>query len=285
MAFSLRNLNYNASFMLMRSRSDFEPYHWRHGVIDGMEMEHLSLLNGPGREVVRIGNQISFFEPNVPAYSIISEVIDGPIPSQLLVDPGKLSVSYDFILVGRSRVSGRAAQQIRIVSKGNYRYGFILWLDQETALPLRLDMQDLQGQTIEQLQVTSLEITDNAHEYFSRIKQQKLPPLVTRNKSPEPKSHILVGWLPLGMKEVRRDIHLLPVTREPVDYIMLSDGLVDISIYLQKAGEQTLQKGWLTHGSSTLLSTQNGDYEVTVVGKIPPKTANTIAQSVQVVLP
>lgn len=282
MAFSLRNLNYNASFMLMRSRSDFEPYHWRHGVVDGIEMEHLSLLNGPGREVVRIGDRISFFEPNVPAYTIISEVIDGPIPSQLLIDPSKLSASYDFILVGRSRVSGRAAQQIRIVSKGNYRYGYILWLDQETALPLRLDMQDLQGQTIEQLQVTSLEITEQAHEYFSRVKQQKLPPLVVPNKPTASQSRISVGWLPLGMEEVRRDIHLLPVTREPVDYVMLSDGLVDISVYLQRMGDKALQKGWLAHGSSTLLSTQVGEYEVTVIGKLPPKTAKTIAESIQI---
>lgn len=280
MAHSLRHLNYQASFMLMRSKDDFEPYQWRHGVLDGVEMEHLSLLNGPGREVVRVGERVSFFEPNVPAYSILSEVIDGPIPAQLLIDPHKLRASYNFLAVGRSRVSGRAAQQIRIVSKDNSRYGVILWLDQESALPLRLDMQDLEGQTIEQLQLTSLEVTDNVSEYFSRIEHQKLPPLLVKSQETPPQPRFKLGWMPLGMKVVKQDVHRLPITREAVDYMLLSDGLIDVSIYMQRVNTPSDDKGWLTHGSDTLLTSRTGPYEVTVVGKIPANTADALAKSV-----
>ena len=57
MSDAVKTLNYSISFILLKPGVDSQPYLWRHGVNqDGLEMEQLNLLNGPGREVVRIGN-------------------------------------------------------------------------------------------------------------------------------------------------------------------------------------------------------------------------------------
>ncbi|AWL11398.1 Sigma-E factor regulatory protein [Saliniradius amylolyticus] len=280
MSQALHSLNYRISFVQLQENGDFEPYLWRHAVVDGVEMEHLSLQNGPGREVVRIGDRVSYFEPNVPAYSLRSQVINGPLPAEMLRDPTIIQQGYDLVTVGRSRISGRPAQQLRIVSKDKSRYGFNLWLDQQTGLLLRMDMMDPQGRALEQIQVTSLQVSAEPDEYFTRIETAKLPDVIERDVNSGTINRWQINWLPAGMQVVRRDTHQLPLTGALVDYIMLSDGLIDVSVYLQKIQSGSGDDGWLRHSGDTLLSIQQGPLEVTVVGKLPPKTAKAIAESV-----
>lgn len=281
MAGSLKSLNYQISFVLLQANGNFEPYLWRHAVLDGVEMEHLSLQNGPGREIVRVGDQVSYFEPNVPAYSLQSEVINGPLPVELLRKPQLLGGSYEVVMVGRSRISGRPAQQLRIVSKDKSRYGFNLWLDQETGLILKLDMMSMEGEPLEQAQVTSLHVTEQPDAYFSRIEVGKLPEMISVPDISEHPRSLQIGWLPVGMTEVRRDMHRLPLTGQVVDYVMLSDGLVDVSVYRQSVDPGSSENGWLKYGANTLISLQKGNHEITVVGKLPPQTASAIANSVE----
>ncbi|WP_102795685.1 MucB/RseB C-terminal domain-containing protein [Bowmanella denitrificans] len=283
MASALKQLNYQISFVLIQANGGFEPYLWRHAVMEGIEVEHLSLQNGPGREIVRIGDHVSYFEPNVPAYAIRSANINGPLPVTLFRQPELLQNAYDFVMVGRSRVSGRSAQQIRIVSKDKSRYGFNLWLDQDSGLILKLDMMNLQGEPLEQVQVTSLHVTPEPDEYFSRIEAAKMPQAVHLPDLDSTTAKWQVNWLPVGMVEVRRDMHRLPLTGQMVDYVMLSDGLVDVSLYLQVVDPGSSENGWLKYGANTLLSLQKGPVEITVVGKLPPQTASAIANSVQIV--
>ncbi|WP_088332330.1 MucB/RseB C-terminal domain-containing protein [Lacimicrobium sp. SS2-24] len=281
MVWSLRNLNYQVSFVLLYPNGDFEPYTWRHALVEGEEMEHLSLLNGPGREIVRLGDKVSYFEPNVPPYSLKSDVINGPIPAELFRQPVTLGQGYDFVMVGTSRISGRLAQQLRIVSKDKSRYSYNLWLDKQTALILRLDMLDMQGEPLEQIQVTSMQVTAEPDEYFSRIETEKMPPEISPINGQSEKPDWQLEWLPTGMTEVRRSAHRLPLTGQWVDYMMLSDGMIDVSVYLQKLNAVPAENGWLQQGANTLLSLQVGDMEITVVGKLPPQTASSIAKSIR----
>ncbi len=278
---SLRTLNYRISYVVSQQGAQAEPYLWRHGLVDGVEMEHLSLLNGPGRESFRVGNVVSYFEPTSPPYSIRSEFINGPIPSQFFMAPDVLSEAYDIVLVGKSRVSGLASQQIRIISKDNNRYSFVAWLDQQSGLLLKLDMLDLEGKLLEQIQVTSIHISDSPDEYFHKIERDKLPELAMMKPAAPAHHKWQINWLPTGMKAIKQDTHKLPVTGDTVDYVLLSDGLVDVSVYVHAIRGTVAENGWLRHQSNTLLSLNNGKIEVTVVGKIPAETANTIASSIR----
>ena len=278
---NLRTLNYRISFVVSRTNGESEPYLWRHGSQDGLEMEHLSVLNGPGREAFRIGNVVSIFEPDVQPYSLRSNYINGPIPQQFFKAPELLNNAYNMVLVGRSRISGLAAQQIRIISRDKSRYSFTAWLDQDSGLLLKLDMLDLDGKLIEQIQVTSLHISDEPDAYFSRIEREKLPEINRIVSHPPVLHQWQINWLPKGMNLIKRDVHTLPVTGDVVDYVLLSDGMVDVSVYMHKIKGSLVDSGWLQHHSTTLLSLNNGDVEVTVVGKIPVATANSIASSIR----
>jgi sigma-E factor negative regulatory protein RseB len=182
MSNAVKSLNYTVSFVLLVPGSDSQPYLWRHGVNeDGLEMEQLNLLNGPGREVVRIGNKVSYFEPNVPPYSLYSSIINGPLPSEFLQQPEKVMSGYEFIMVGRSRIAGRASQQIRIISKDKSRFGLNVWLDQETGLLLKMNMLGQNAQLLEQIQVTDLQITKEPAPFFAKIEPEILPEVVRQS--------------------------------------------------------------------------------------------------------
>ncbi|WP_442864002.1 MucB/RseB C-terminal domain-containing protein [Alteromonas sp. ASW11-130] len=275
-----QSLNYQVSFIQSRAGSETIPYLWRHGVLeDGTTVEQLNLQNGPGRELIRVGNVVSVFEPDVPPYSLYSASINGPIPSQLLYNPRALTKSYKFIKVGRARVSGRSAQHIRIVSLDNSRFSYQLWLDEASGMLLKFNMLDLNGNLLEQIQVTSLSIQKEPHPYFARVNQATLPqPMVITPSQPR-KHHWEVDYLPRGMKEVKRDIRRLALTGQIVEYKMFSDGLVDVSVYVQMADDAIGADMVLRHDVNTFLTLTDGQAQVTVVGEIPLNTANAIATS------
>lgn len=283
MSDAVKSLNYTISFILLKPGVDSQPYLWRHGVnADGIEMEQLNLLNGPGREVVRIGNKVSYFEPNVPPYSLQSSIINGPFPSEFFQRPEELMLGYEFIMVGRSRISGRAAQQIRIISKDKSRFGLNVWLDQETGLLLKMNLVGQEAQLLEQIQVTGLQVTKEPDPFFAKIEPGMLPEVVSFNSSSSINSPWSFTYLPKGMTIVKRDLRRLSGSGEAVEYIMLSDGLVDISVYLQARRNNQPQNNLVgTIQSDTLLTIEHGELNVTIIGKLPAATANAIAKSIQ----
>lgn len=280
MSSSISEQNYQISFVVLTRNKEAQPYTWRHSVIEGVEMEHLSRLNGPTHEVLRIGNKISYFEPNTPPYTLMSDVINGPIPFELLRNPLNLLNAYDFILVGRTRVSGLPAQQIRIVSKDKSRYSYNLWLDQQTGIVLKWDMLDLQDKVLEQIQVTSLNVLNEPDEFFEKIEKEKIDKLAAVKIHEDVQHGWQLNWLPEGMKIVATNIHRLPLTGQLTDYVMLSDGLVNVSVYLQRVNDSQSHRVPLLIDTNTLLSLQVDSVAATIIGKIPLKTADAIAASI-----
>ena len=277
---ALHNRNYKITFVVTKGDSEVHPYLWRHGILDGITMEHLSQLNGPGSETFRINDKVSFFYPDIMPFSLHSNHINGPIPFQFFEEPLELSNAYSFLMVGRSRVSGRAAQQIRIISDDGSRYNTTLWLDQETGLLLKMDLLDLKGELLEQLQVTSIAVTDEPDPYFERIDQSRLPDITSIKNGPDVQFNWRLNYIPQGMEVVKKDRRRLTSTQKVVEYMMLSDGLVDVSVYISQNVGNGKDSGWLKHGSDTLLTISQGPFMVTVIGKVPPETARRIATSV-----
>ena len=276
----ITNANFQVSFVQTKAGQETIPYLWRHGLLDdGTELEQLNLQNGPGRELIRINDVVSVFEPDVQPYSLRSNHINGPIPSVLLYHPESLLESYEFITVGRARVAGRSAQQIRIVSRDNTRFGYQLWLDEASGMLLKLNMLDLQGALLEQIQVTAFAISAEPSEYFSRINVNSLPkPMAMNNTQTRPHSW-KVGYLPKGMHVVKQDTRRLALTGQVVEHKLFSDGLIDVSVYVQPARDAVGGDLALRNEVSTFLTLTDGKAQVTVVGEIPLQTANAIATS------
>lgn len=278
----ITNANFQVSFVQTIAGKETIPYLWRHGILDdGTELEQLNLQNGPGRELIRVNDVVSVFEPDVQPYSLRSKHINGPIPSALLYHPEQLAEAYEFVAVGRARVAGRSAQQIRIVSRDNTRFGYQLWLDESSGMLLKLNMLDLQGALLEQIQVTAYAISPTPADYFSRINAASLPPPMALSNVPNRAHNWDVTYLPAGMREIKQDTRRLALTGQVVEYKLFSDGLVDVSVYVQPAEDAVGETLALRNELSTFLTLTDGKAQVTVVGEIPLQTANAIATSLR----
>lgn len=279
---SIKQLNFSTSFVVVKN-NQAEPYHWFHGVFDNnKELEILALLNGPRRDILRKGNIVSYIEPEFPPYSIVASNITGPIPAVFSDDITKLADSYDFISVGRSRVLGKAAQLIRIVAKDGHRLGHWLWLDQESGLPLKIAIITHKGQLLEQIQFTHLDITEQPAESLLQLEQAELPQVVDVPEV-EPKPFAWqIDWLPNGFKRVKSSRHRVVHTKQPVEFMLFSDGLVDVSVYVNNSSDNQRPMEFVMDGATVVLNQVNKGIEVSVVGKIPTTTAKAIADSVTI---
>ena len=85
------------------------------------------------------------------------------------------------------------------------------------------------------------------------------------------------------MNVIKKNVRRLVPNERPVDYMMLSDGMVDISVYLQQLPNDLSQRAALKHQSNTLFTMQRDSLAVTVIGKLPAKTAEKIASSIGVI--
>jgi len=280
---SLNKLNFSTSFVVVKN-NQAQPYHWFHGVDEnGEELEILSLLNGPRRDILRKGNVVSYIEPELPPYSVSSQKISGPIPAIFAGDISQLESIYDFISVGRSRILGRPAQLIRIEAKNAHRHAYWLWLDQQSSMLLKLSIVTKQGQPLEHIQFTHLDITDKPSESVLQLHETELPVLVDIPVEYQ-KQQLQwdVKWLPEGFKQINSNRHKISMTKQPVEFMLFSDGLVDISIYVNASKEKQRNADFAKDGATLVLNQVNDGIEVSVVGKIPSKTAKIIADSITI---
>jgi sigma-E factor negative regulatory protein RseB len=278
---SLQTLNFSTSFVVVKN-NQAEPYHWYHGVNqNGEELEILALLNGPRRDVLRKNNIVSYLEPEYSPYSIVSNRISSPIPTIFSSDTSILLENYDLISAGKSRILGRPAQIIRIVSKDHNRYGYWLWLDQKTGLLLKLAVITRKGQMLEQIQFTHLDITEQMSENLVQLAAAQLPHVVDLPKEPsEQEFSWRVAWLPDGFKRIKSDRHRLSITKQPAEFMLFSDGLVDFSVYVSPSEEAHRDTEFVRDGATVVLNQVHDGREVSVVGKIPSTTAKLIADSI-----
>jgi len=282
MANAVHNRNFDASFVVVKGKT-MEPYRWVHAKQGDTELEHLSLLNGAGLEMVRVNNQVTYFEPQSEPYSLKTDSIAGPIPEVLFKDIERLSAHYDFVMGGKGRIAGRAAQLVRIESKDEFKYNYWIWLDMESSLLLKAAYVNHEGEALEQLQLTHVSVTEQPASMLLEVLNRNFP-------TPLPESDLGVAentaknwninWLPDGFELLKSDRHKLDLNNELTDYYLFSDGFVEISIFIQRPLPGKRLSGALTSGATTVYVHNGGNFDVSVVGNVPSMTAKAIAESV-----
>ena len=282
---SLRELNFTTSFVVVKN-NQAEPYHWLHGIGENsQELEIFSRLNGPRRDILRQGDIVSYIEPEQEPYSIISQSVQSPIPTIFRGDFSELEDNYRFISVGRSRVLGRVAQLVRIVAKDKYRFSYWLWLDQETGLLLKMAILTRQGLLLEQIQFTHIEVSEQLSESLVQFQSTELPEIIKLNN--QKKNRVLawkVDWLPQGFAVIKSNQHNLNSHNQgenkAVEFMLFSDGLVEISVYVNLSQENFRAPEYASDGATMVFNHIVQGIEVGIVGDIPLATAKKIAESI-----
>lgn len=273
-----QSLNYELAYINV-SRLGIESLRFRHAVLDEKTYAQLLQMDGPRREIIQRGNEISYFEPGLEPFTLPGRHIVDSLPSVVFADFQKLSEHYDFVPVGRTRIADQLCEVIRIVARDGTRYGYIVWLDSDTRLPLRIDLLDRDGETLEQYRVVSFAVDDGVGKMMQGLEKASLPPSLSVPVSDKATFSWAPAWLPAGMQEVTQSRRQIPSLNKPVESRLYSDGLFSFSVNVS-AADKNSHAQLLRTGRRTVQTEVRNNREITVVGELPPSTAKRIADSI-----
>ncbi|ASI89833.1 MULTISPECIES: sigma-E factor regulatory protein RseB [Vibrio] len=274
-----QQLNYELSYILIKKNS-IEPLLYRHAKSDTQQLAHLVYLSGPVREVIRRGNEVSYIEPGVDPFTIESGKMVAPLMPLLNSDVKQLSEYYDYVRVGRAREAGAPTQVFRVVPKDGLRYSYVLWVDEKSKLPLRADLLDRDGEILEQYRVISYAVNDHIATMLSSLDDVQLPAVLSLPKGNIEQTFWHVGWVPNGFQPKDLNRYRMLATEDVVESQMFTDGLFSFSVYISDRDSNSLKGQLIRQGRRTVHSIVLNDKQISVVGDIPPATAQRIAQSV-----
>lgn len=281
MANALRELNFEAT--LVQAQGDrIQPMLWLHGRhSDALEVELLIHLNGADVRILRLGDQTAYyFQPTDNSYSLASDITYGLLPAAFYRPFAQLQDYYQVIAGRGMRVTGRDTQFLRIVSRDNSRYHYHLWIDRDTGMLLKMQMLTPVGEILEQIQLTSFQLTLELPVSLADLQGVQRPPRLYEQQQPQARQFGLQPqWLPSGFTLQREAHRLLYSTQLPTDYFLYSDGLTEVSVYISQQQQQALP-ALSFEGAESFVNVAVGAFAVTAVGKLPVGTLRDIALSV-----
>ncbi|MCT4701542.1 sigma-E factor regulatory protein RseB [Enterobacteriaceae bacterium H20N1] len=274
-----QSLNYELAFISI-NKQGIESLRYRHARLDNRPLAQLLQMDGPRREVVQRGSEISYFEPGLEPFTLNGDYIVDSLPSIVYTDFKRLTPYYDFISVGRTRIADRLCEVIRVVARDGTRYSYIVWMDAETKLPLRVDLLDRDGETLEQFRVISFAVNEQVSGMMQNLAKASLPPLLSVPGGEKSNFSWTPTWLPQGFSEVSSSRRPLPTVDVPIESRLYSDGLFSFSVNISRAGTASGDQ-LLRTGRRTVSSVIRDKTEITIVGELPPQTAKRIADSIK----
>lgn len=275
-----QSLSYELAYINI-TKQGIESLRYRHAIYNNQLLSQLLQMDGPRREVLLRGNEISYFEPGLEPFTLNGDHIVDALPSIIFSDIKQLSQYYNFISVGRTRVADRPCEVIRIVSRDGLRFSYIVWIDESSKLPLRVDLLDRDGETLEQFRVISFTVGDQVSTAMASLAKLTLPPLLKLPATDKVNFSWQASWLPQGFKEVSRSRRTLPSLTEPVESRLYSDGLFSFSVNISSAAAgAAVSEQFLRQGRRTIHTETRNNTDITVVGELPPSTAKRVANSI-----
>jgi sigma-E factor negative regulatory protein RseB len=267
-----------------------------HRVQNGAVSERLVSLDGSGREFIRTGSNLACYLPDKRTVLVESRPAKESLLSGFPTINDQTASFYDLKEVTKTRLVGRDTHLITVTPKDEYRYGYRLWIDETTAMPLKTQLCDMHGRVIEQVVFASLTLS-------SRIPDAAFKPEISTegfqwlrsgdDAIPQKDSGAVdpVVWdalkLPPGFKMTVRKAQTLPGSTDPVDHLVFTDGLASVSVFVEEKShlnsspdEPPVDESARV-GSSSAFSTFIDGHKVTAVGEVPPATVRFIANSVQ----
>lgn len=212
-------------------------------------------------------------------FTLTGDHIVDALPAIVYADFTRLAKYYDFISVGSTRIADRPCEVLRVVARDGSRYSYIVWMDEDTKLPLRVDLLDRDGETLEQYRVISFAVGTEVQGAMQGLLKANLPPLLSLPAVENVQLSWSTGWLPAGVDEVARNRRKLPNVAVPVESRLYSDGLFSFSVNVSPAGSGAGQQ-YYRQGRRTIQTEVRSGNEITIVGELPPATAKRIADSI-----
>jgi len=283
MSRAVDELNYSGTFVHVLDGTP-ETLHIVHRHADGQSGERILSLDGARREIVRQGARVQGIFPDRRIVLFETRRDVSPLATALPSNAAALEPHYVIELGPTARVADRSVQLLEIKPRDEFRYGYVLWLDRETAMPLKSNLVDEQGNVVEEILFTDIE-------FPADIPASALEPTIdttgfTTQRASEAKPlDAEIPWraatVPGGFKLSVATESQIAGSDTPVGHLVYSDGLATVSVFIEDpATEADVGEGFSTMGSTNVYSlTLSSGQKATAIGEVPRQTVRTIASS------
>ncbi|HEX5693726.1 MAG TPA: MucB/RseB C-terminal domain-containing protein [Arenimonas sp.] len=275
---ALRGLDYQGTLVVVAD-GRVDTLRVFHRVDEGRERERLVALSGPPREVIRDGSRVMCIGTGqAPVAYDMGQA--GRWSEALAISEAVGLDGYQARLGGHGRIAGHAVQRIEVRATDPWRYGYRLWLEQSTGLPLRVDLLDGAGSSIEQVAFTDIALGKRpADEDLAPSTPAGLERVSPLPPATAARSH---GWhVPAPPSGFR-----LRATRPLPDdgvHLLYSDGLASVSVYVERVGTGLRGDARRQRGAVHARSFWLDGWQVLAIGKVPAATVDRFARTVRAV--
>jgi sigma-E factor negative regulatory protein RseB len=248
-------------------------------------VERLVSLDGSGREIVRTPREVHAYLPDRRVVLVEPRTDDGSLLKALPTPGAKLEAQYLLEVRSGSRLLGRDVKVLEIRPRDAYRYGYRLWLDEKTAMPLRSEICDLAGRPVERIQFTKLDMHTNMPASETEPSVDASGFRWVRSARPAGERRVVAaGWRPLkvppGFRLVGSRVQSLPGRPMPVQHLVFSDGFASVSVFIEPGSRTAPAPAEASRmGAASTFTTTVRGYMITAVGEVPPTTVRDIATS------
>jgi len=280
MNIAVEQLNYRGEFVYVVDGNP-ETLHIVHRYSDGGVRERIHSGDEAGREILRTEEGVRSTFPEKRLVVALSSI---PVALSLNYTDD-LANYYQMTTFPKGRVAERRTQVVSIRARDEYRYGYLLFLDRETALPLKVEVRDENNSVvIQSILFTRIEYLDSIPEYAVAPSTNAEGFTWKQPLEAEPEAPGSKIWgatrLPSGFRLSVSRQSLMAGSRYPVQHLVYTDGLATVSVFIAhpKSGAD-MPEGFSRSGSTNAYSLMIGDRLATAMGEVPELTVQRIATS------
>ena len=261
------------------------------------QLERVERLDGPERVVYRRDDEVVTLWPTERVLAFESRRVGKRFPSISREGSERVADHYSLSVLGTARIAGRTANVVSLTPKDAYRYGYRLWLDVATALPLRAEIVGAQQQVLEWAAFSDISVG-------VKPEPQRVLQGMNHREGWAIRQSVLAdadlayeGWvlgdLPAGFKLIRSVKRKgLPAVlaasdpaskgEAPILQLIFSDGLTYVSLFIEpyEAGAQR-QNMLVSLGATQTLMVKRDNWWLIAIGDVPAVSLKAFLAALQ----
>lgn len=289
MSEAVRQTTY-AGTVVYQTDARMETLRVLHEYRNGSVRERLVSLTGDAREIYRNNEEVVCVLPEQKMVTIDQRAHQAAslLPSLRQDNIGSLSERYRFEHLGDERIAGRPSVGVLVSSRDEMRYSYEYWLDRETHLPLRVVVLDIDQQRIEQMMFTEVTYAERFDDSQFQRDANTEGYRVVRHADESPRLRVPARWsvreVPPGFRKISHSVRKGAGDRIPVEHFLFTDGLATISVYGANKADGNIKDVQAAHsrmGALNVVSRVMDGHQVTVVGEVPSRTVEWVAERLQ----
>jgi sigma-E factor negative regulatory protein RseB len=276
-AMSAQEVTYSGTFVYQYG-SHTESSRISH-VVDGeSDMEHIEMLDGSPREVVRIGDAVKTWLPESRRLVIERRIARPSFPAVLPTGLAELTDYYAIRRGAPDRIAGFDAQPVSIEPRDDLRFRRQLWIDRKTGLLLKSETFNENGQLRESSAFIQLNVgaVINRDAIKARFNRQESGWRVQDVRSEATGSDdglwdiraVLPGFRQVAsvMRQAQSNLNVPEGSQ-----LVFSDGLAAISVFFEPIMVDSAQPslGQFSMGALNIYKRIAGKHLLVLVGDVP----------------